>query len=67
MTNSAQGKGGFGPQDLMDVAIGVTDGKVFLEFPGPVKLIAMPPEDALSLAEGIMRHARAAMSSGPVQ
>ena len=44
----------------MVFAVGADGGKVFLRFHEPMDWLAMDPEDAIALAEGLMNHAREA-------
>lgn len=47
--------------------VGVQNGKVILDFGNPVTWLGMPPEDAINLAESLIKRARAAAkSSGSV-
>ncbi len=48
-------------------AIGVKDGKVIVNFGTPVVWLGMGPEDAVQLAQNLIKHAReAAKASGKV-
>lgn len=48
------------------MAVGVENGKVRLDFPKPVAWVAFTPDEAMGLAEMLVKHARAAGSTKPL-
>jgi hypothetical protein len=48
------------------IAIGHKNGRVVLTFDNPVRWCAFTPEQALSIAQGLIDHAREAGLKGPV-
>lgn len=47
--------------------VGVEDGRVKLQFPKPIAWIGMTPDEAVGMAELLIRHARKAGSTKPLQ
>lgn len=48
------------------MAVGVESGRVVLQFPKPVAWIGMTPDEAIGLAETLVKQARAAGSRKPL-
>ena len=58
---NAQDEGG------LAMAVGIEEGGVRLQFPKPVAWVAMTPDEAIGLAESLVKNARKAGSSTPLQ
>jgi hypothetical protein len=61
-------QGRLGPDDAgaLPMAISQRDGKVVIEFPKPVSWIGFTGDDAMEIAQILMKHARAVGLTKPV-
>lgn len=55
-----------GDSGVVAMAVGVEGGRVLLRFPKVVAWVGMTPDEAIGLAETLVKHARAAGAAKPL-